>query len=161
MSSKRKPQSSRHEHEMWICAGGGKGVLIPGQTHLSVTMNLKVWESYRGALQFHRPSSAQFSHNSEPQRRCPRPRYFHWREDRKEHTEVSLYQVILLNIYITSHILSDCLSLLLHWRWTMETQVMLCHSASINRKKRRGWGLKTDCYHIILTQYIAQFCWIS
>lgn len=43
-----------------------------------VTMNLKLRESYRGALQFHRLSSAQSSHNSELQRRCPGPIYFLW-----------------------------------------------------------------------------------
>lgn len=39
--------------------------------------------------------------------------------------------------YITpndiSHFLCNCLSLLLHWRWTMETQVILCHGTAIHQ----------------------------
>lgn len=34
-----------------------------------------------------------------------------------------------------SQFLCNYLSLLLHWRWTMETQVMLCHSTSIHQQK--------------------------
>lgn len=86
---KFKEETSKHQawtHDVKCAAGARWECWYRGQPHFSVTMNLKLRESYREALRFHRPSSAQSSHNSELQRRCPRPIYFLCREDRQEHT---------------------------------------------------------------------------
>lgn len=67
-------------------------------------------KSYQGALRFHRPSSVQFSHNSEPQRRCPTPKYYLCKEISRGHTQLMLLSSILNQKLMTFH-LSCLLSL--------------------------------------------------
>lgn len=87
-----KPQSARMRDAK--CAAqfahggsGGGGAIIIFFSSPPHNEPEKVCESHQGALQFHRPSSAQSSHSLELQRRCPRPICFLCGEDRQEDTQ--------------------------------------------------------------------------
>lgn len=95
--------------------------------------------SYRAAQQFHRPSSAQSSHNSELQRRCPRPIYFLWGEDRQEHAQKIFYVYWYQMAHNISHI--SCVTIF-HYcyiegeRWRPRSCSATVHP-SINRRKKK------------------------
>ncbi len=159
---RREPQSGRREHTMWNVSRWG--CWYWGQPHLSVTMNPRTAGSlteepcnFIGLLLLNLLIIQSFKEDVQDQyifsgertdKSTPRRGYFCW------------YHITLNDI---SHFPCNYLSLLLHWRWTMETQVMLCHRTSIHqqKKEKRLRSKITDCYQIILTQYTAQFCWIS
>lgn len=114
-------------------------------------------ETYRAVLQFRTLSSARSFHNSRLQRRCLKPKCFLWGENRPEcASETSMTGVMKHITYFLCH----CFSLLLHWRWTMETQNML-HCNIHQQRKKRSLYLESWYCCTILTQYIVQFCWIS
>lgn len=113
-------------------------------------------KSYRGAPQFHTPSSAQFFHNSELQRRCPTPIYFLCKEDRQERVLLSAVFIFHATSKDISHFLYNFLSLLLHWRWTMETQVMLRYS--LQKEQVINWITNTyPIYCSVLLNFLARY----
>lgn len=129
---------TRHERRVWaVQSNHAERVDAEVKAHKSIIMNLNLRESYREARLFRTPSSAQSFHNSELQRRCPRPIYFLWREHRQAHPrDFNHWWHITISNDITQNVLCNHLSLLLHWRWTMETKVMLCyiHPSKENKK---------------------------
>lgn len=165
-SSKMKPQSTSTQ-DVEMCGGGPLRAPTPRSIALFFFCHNEpenCQESYREAPQFHRPSSAQSSHNSELQRRCPRPINFLWGEDRQEHAQESFISGDITWHKMISHISRVTI---FHYcyiegeRWRPTSCYATVHP-SINRKKRKEAQIEiTDCYQIILTQYIAQFCWIS
>lgn len=101
--------------------------------------------SYRGAQQFHRPSSAQSSHNSELQRRCPRPIYFLWGEDRQEHAQKIFMSTESKWHTMIPHI--SCVTIF-HYcyiegeRWRPKSCSATVHP-SINRRRRKKKKLRS------------------
>lgn len=143
-SSKREPQSTRDEHNMRNMRRGGcpPRVLILRSDlfiYFFLTVNMKLQESYREVQQFHRPSSAQSSHNSELQRRCPTPEYFLWREDTHEH----IHQISPPAIFPTERMIThiSCVTII-HYcyiegeRWRLRPCYTTVHP-SINRKRKK------------------------
>lgn len=143
-SSKREPQSTRDEHTMWNMRQGGcppRVLILRSDLFISffLTVNMKLQESYREVQQFHRPSSAQSSHNSELQRRCPTPEYFLWREDTHEHIHQLSLRAILPTEQMTT--LISCVTII-HYcyiegeRWRLRPCCATVHP-SINRKRKK------------------------
>lgn len=143
-SSKREPQSTRDEHNMRNMRRGGcpPRVLILRSDlfiYFFLTVNMKLQESYREVQQFHRPSSAQSSHNSELQRRCPTPEYFLWREDTHKH----IHQISPPAIFPTERMIThiSCVTII-HYcyiegeRWRLRPCYTTVHP-SINRKRKK------------------------
>lgn len=144
-SSKREPQSTRDEHNMRNMRRGG-GMPAEGADSevrfiylFFLTVNMKLQESYREVQQFHRPSSAQSSHNSELQRRCPTPEYFLWREDTHEHIHQISPRAIFPTERMITHI--SCVTII-HYcyiegeRWRLRPCYTTVHP-SINRKRKK------------------------
>lgn len=166
---KFKDETSKQQNaHCEMCGGGPRRVLI--LRSITFFCHNEHEKSYREALRFHRPSSAQSSRNSGLQRRCPRPIYFLWRVDRQEHaSEVFISGDITWHKMIT-HFPCNYLSLLLHWRWTMETQFVLCHKTPIHQQKKKkekkrgldldNWLLPDNTYPIycsVLLNFLARY----
>lgn len=143
-SSKREPQSTRDEHNMRNMRRGGcppRVLILRSDLFINffLTVNMKLQESYREVQQFHRPSSAQSSHNSELQRRCPTPEYFLWREDTHEH----IHQISPPAIFPTERMIThiSCVTII-HYcyiegeRWRLRPCYTTVHP-SINRKRKK------------------------
>lgn len=121
--------------------------------------NQREHKTYRGVLQFHTLSSVRSFHNSRLQRRCLRPRYFLWGKNKPE----SASEMTGVMKHVT-HFLCHCFSLLLHWRWTMETQNMLhCNHPPTEKEKKRISGeliLLNDTHPIycsVLLYFLARY----
>lgn len=167
-SSKMKPQSTRTQ-DVKCAVGAHWERRFRGQSHFFFCHNEpeNCQQSYREALQFHRPSSAQSSHNSELQRRCPRPIYFLWGEDRQEHAQESFISGDITWHKMISHI--SCVTIF-HYcyiegeRWRPTSCYATAHP-SINRKKKRGsdlnnWLLPNNTYPIycsVLLNFLARY----
>lgn len=143
-SSKREPQSTRDEHNMRNMQRGGcppRVLILRSDLFINffLTVNMKLQESYREVQQFHRPSSAQSSHNSELQRRCPTPEYFLWREDTHKH----IHQISPPAIFPTERMIThiSCVTII-HYcyiegeRWRLRPCYTTVHP-SINRKRKK------------------------
>lgn len=143
-SSKREPQSTRDEHNMRNMRRGGcppRVLILRSDLFINffLTVNMKLQESYREVQQFHRPSSAQSSHNSELQRRCPTPEYFLWREDTHKH----IHQISPPAIFPTERMIThiSCVTII-HYcyiegeRWRLRPCYTTVHP-SINRKRKK------------------------
>lgn len=141
-SSKREPQSTRDEHNMRNMRRGGcppRVLILRSNLFIFLTANMKLQESYQEVQQFHRPSSAQSSHNSELQRRCPTPEYFLWREDTHEHIHQISPRAIFPTERMITHI--SCVTII-HYcyiegeRWRLRPCYTAVHP-SINRKRKK------------------------
>jgi len=166
-TSKRKPQSAKAWTHNVRCARG-RGVWVrwerrfPSSTAPFFPSEKKkepenARESYPEALQFHRPSSAQSSHNSELQRRCPWPICFLCRENGRESTPPTTTKQRLLrelSLIFVSWKLDDGVpgpALQQHNNTPSRT------STEERERDLKNW----ECHQTTLTQYIAPFCWIS
>lgn len=129
-------------------------------------------ESYRGALRFHRPSSALSSRNSELQRRCPRPGCFLWREDRQEHNQQSLFPLVFVrwNQMICRASRVSFIIVTLKVNDGDPGHAMPQYIQSLNRKKKekerkKGWDLNNwlqldhtyPIYCSVLLNFLARY----
>lgn len=165
-----KPQSTSTQ-DVEMCGGGPLRAPTPRSIALFFFCHNEpenCQESYREAPQFHRPSSAQSSHNSELQRRCPRPIYFLWGEDRQEHAQESFISGDITWHKMISHISRVTI---FHYcyiegeRWRPTSCYATVHPSINRKKKKRGsdrnnWLLPNNTYPIycsVLLNFLARY----
>lgn len=160
---KFKEETSKHQawtHNVKYMAGAHWDCWYQGRLYFCVSMNRKLRGSYREALQFHRPSSAQSSRNSELQRRCPRPIYFLWRDGRQEHTEQILFLVISYKKQMIYHI--SCLTIS-HYcyiegeRWRLKSCFAIQYIKPLKEKENRPLSEQLTAIKLYLPNILLSF----